>query len=281
MSTFSDSYQTPDNSRILLPWLSGIKFAGDHAVDFLHSQLSADIKSLPIGGSQLAAYCDPKGRVLAVLLVQRIKEGCIALMGNELTEQVIQRLRLYVLRADVTIQRLDNHHVYGVPSDQAEIRHVELPFGYSLSTESGDAGQSDYWKAMELSYGLCWLNRESSATWLPQMLGLDNLGALNFNKGCYPGQEIVARTKYLGKIKRIPMVIELAEIIDQALTTGLDLQLHDEEKDYKAQLVDHIATEKQLIFVMAYTNSGINLASITVNGQNVPINYYKIFRSSV
>lgn len=66
------------------------------------------------------------------------------------------------------------------------------------------------WKTGELQHGIAWLCPATSGQFLPQWLGFDELGAVNFRKGCYPGQEIVARTKYLGKVKRHPRLLNVA-----------------------------------------------------------------------
>ena len=83
----------------------------------------------------------------------------------------------------------------------------------SLLLQSADSSpvanmaEQDVWKISELRRGITWLCPETSGQFLPQMLGYDQLGALNFKKGCYPGQEIVARTHYLGKVKRHPRLL--------------------------------------------------------------------------
>ena len=81
-----------------------------------------------------------------------------------------------------------------------------------LAIETSPALQ-DTWKLAELERGITWLCSETSAQFLPQMLGYDSLGAVNFHKGCYPGQEIVARTHYLGKVKRHPRLLSTTAVI--------------------------------------------------------------------
>ena len=207
---------------VILPYLSTICLSGQDAGDFLHNQVSADVLGLADGESTFACYCEPKGRVLALMLVCRVGDAFYAVMASSLVQSVVPRLKMYVMRSQVNIETLDDYVVSGVQAGVAEetsadaIAEIPLPDGelrFDVVSQDGastaDPAAQHAWKSSELKRGICWLNPEASGQFLPQMLGFDELGAVNFRKGCYPGQEIVARTRYLGKVKRHPRILEL------------------------------------------------------------------------
>jgi len=203
-----------------LPYLSTIRFSGADAGDFLHNQLSADVLALANGESTFACYCEPKGRVLALMLVSRNEDCFYVVISAPLAATIAVRLRMYVLRSKVDIETLDNCIVSGlqaggtVPQSAAPVAVVGVPDSADqLIVTTGaaeplvDPVEVNAWKVSELKRGITWLCTETSGQFLPQMLGYDKIGALNFRKGCYPGQEIVARAHYLGKVKRHPRLL--------------------------------------------------------------------------
>lgn len=196
--------------------LSAIRFSGADAGSFLHNQLSADVNGLSSGDATFACYCEPRGRVLALMLVQRLNAEFNVILSAALAEAVAERLKIYRLRAKVDIAAMHGHAVLGLNADEeTSAPAVALPGGQRrlvLGAESEPASKDDAlqeaWKFADLKSGICWLGEETSGEFLPQMLGFEELGAVNYRKGCYPGQEIVARTHYLGKVKRHPRLLE-------------------------------------------------------------------------
>jgi folate-binding protein YgfZ len=239
---------------ITLPYLSAIQFSGADAGDFLHNQLSADVLGLGKGDSVFACYCEPKGRVLALFLVYRTDNDYCVIMSKSLSVAVSQRLKMYVMRSKVDIEILDESFVSGfdlnekselalkspdtIPVPDSDKRLVVTSRDISPASNSSSL---DSWKMADLKRGICWLSPESSGQFLPQMLGFDKLGAVNFRKGCYPGQEIVARTHYLGKVKRHPRLLcTKSEISPDALD---EIQIHENDNVYKAVIADYAQTE--------------------------------------
>lgn len=205
---------------LALTYLSAIRFSDADAGTFLHSQLSADVLGLSNGQSTFACYCEPKGRVLALMLVCRIDENYYVIMSGALVSAVTARLKIYRMRSKVSIDVLDGSVVTGLNTNDSLAAppdtHVSIPQPdsdacYVVNPEPSSIDldpvmQAD-WKLSELKRGISWLCPETSGELLPQMLGFDQLGAVNYRKGCYPGQEIVARMHYLGKVKRHPRLL--------------------------------------------------------------------------
>jgi len=205
---------------VKLSYLSVIRFSGADAGSFLHAQLSADILGLTAGGSTFACYCEPKGRVLALLLVHRNDNDYYVIMSRALVTAVTDRLKIYRMRSKVDIEVSTDHTVSGLQADDrpepaSGTAHAIRLTGSNqwLVLTTGDTTPEtseqllEDWKVSELRLGITWLSPASSGEFLPQMLGFEELGAVNYRKGCYPGQEIVARTHYLGKVKRHPRLI--------------------------------------------------------------------------
>ena len=205
---------------IALPYLSAIYFSGTDAGDFLHNQVSADVLALSAGESVYACYCEPKGRVLALMLISKVDNDYYVILSSALADSIAKRLKMYVMRSKVDIEVLAGQVVAGLfegdSSDHEGNSTILIPLPesgqqlaiISRATSPGhDTNLSGAWKLSELQRGVCWLGPETSGQFLPQMLGFDTLGAVNYRKGCYPGQEIVARTHYLGKVKRHPRLL--------------------------------------------------------------------------
>jgi len=205
---------------IPLHYLRLFSASGTDAGDFLHGQLTADVVSLAPGQSTLSAWCSPRGQVIAPMLVQRREEDWLIALEQSLASETIQRMTRFILRSLVTFTEFENRWLTGsldvVPRPGNQSPWLDrLNLGYELTDEPGSkfvedsAAAERKWKAWELRRGLSWLSPSTTERFLPQMLGLDDLGAVSFNKGCYPGQEIVARARYLGKVKRGPVILEL------------------------------------------------------------------------
>lgn len=203
----------------VLPYLAVARVQGPDAVAFLQAQLSADIAALPGGGATFACYCSPRGQVYGLLLVCREpgrpgeeSVGNYLLAGAvELLPSMLERLRRFVLRARVTLEAAGDLAVCGTPAEAAPAAEVYstspgLAYRIAETTQCAPDGRAAAtWKALELRHGIAWLDAATSERFIPQMLGFDRLGAVSFSKGCYPGQEIVARSRYLGTVKRKPL----------------------------------------------------------------------------
>lgn len=151
--------------------LATVAFRGPDAAKFLQGQLSADIEGLAVGAHSLTGLHNPQGRAIALLAISRTAaDEFIARMPRELADPVIARLKKYVLRAKVRIE----------PGD-------DTPAGDALAAVR--AGIPEVYTA-------------TSEAFVAQMLNLDLLGAIAFDKGCYTGQEVIARAHYRGRVKR-------------------------------------------------------------------------------
>ncbi len=229
-----------------LAHLGLIDCSGEDAADFLHNQLTTDIKHLAPDSAQHTAWCTAKGRMFASFLLYREPQGYGALVASDLASAVHKRLQMYVLRSKVKISDRSNESaLIGVSGKDAEaaLRTAGLPVpekALAVADGSGTdaspspvrvirlderrfvvvaAGESapalwtalaakaravgtPAWNWLEIDAGIVLVTKATSEEFVPQMANFDKIGAVSFHKGCYPGQEIVARAQYLGRIKR-------------------------------------------------------------------------------
>jgi folate-binding protein YgfZ len=202
-----------------------LRVAGPDAAAFLQGQLTADIRTLAPDSGQLAAWCSPQGRVIALMRLVPTEDGFLALMPRALAGDVAERLARFVLRARVRIEDASSTlAVAGLAGsttgvlaglslgEGSQVRLAQLPGPRCLAIgtpgpvaalrDRWPAAPDGAWDALAVSLGEPEVYPATSEAWVPQMLNLDLLGAVSFRKGCYPGQEIVARTQNLGRIKR-------------------------------------------------------------------------------
>jgi folate-binding protein YgfZ len=193
-----------------LAHLALLSFSGADAAGFLQGQLTQDLRRLDDGSTRLAALNTPQGRVVATLWLKG-DATLFGLLPAELAEPVVARLRRYVLRAKVAIEALPDWSLREIPrgTSQLPVGSVRfgMPDGRALLAVPGAAAAPNEaatrdWLRRDVAAGLPVLGTATSGQFVAQMLNLDRLDAISFAKGCYTGQEIVARTQNLGRIKR-------------------------------------------------------------------------------
>jgi len=226
LNTLKRSSHLPtDKQAILAPLthLSILSVSGKDAENFLQGQTTCDIKALVDSESRLGAYCNAKGRTISTFIIIKQQDSFLLILTSELLDTVRKKLQMYVLRADVQLTdqsdqlcivglhnaalesqsnlykypQLENSFLFISDPDQASAFCSELIQQQAMTLVDENA-----WLGLDIQAGIPWLFKETSESFVPQMLNLDKLGAISFEKGCYTGQEIVARTHYLGKNKR-------------------------------------------------------------------------------
>ena len=208
-----------------LPELGVIRVSGPDARTFLQGQLTNDIEAVsPIRG-QLSAHCTPKGRMLAIFLIFQQDDDLLLVLPRERLPAMLQRLRMFVLRAQVTLEDLSEalpfHSVCGEFTDapaepwatafEKDLTWLRLPGPArwlvagpqeAVAALGGEPAPEGWWRLMNVRGALPMVYEATAEAWVPQMCNLDLLGGVSFSKGCYTGQEVVARMKYLGQLKR-------------------------------------------------------------------------------
>jgi folate-binding protein YgfZ len=193
--------------------LGVLAFRGPDAARFLQGQLSADVLKLGTGLSTLAGLHNPQGRVIALLDVLRSSDQeFLAVLPRELVTEVAQRLRKLIFRSKVAIEEESDLRVFGVDTGTVSADMSTLPRGTrslclvqadrAASVASGNSDDFARWARADVAAGIPQVYGATSETFVAQMLNLDLLGAIAFDKGCYTGQEVIARAHYRGRVKR-------------------------------------------------------------------------------
>ncbi len=220
------------NSLIPLPGRQLIQITGEEAKSFLQNLLTNDVNALQINQSQLSGFCNPKGRLLSVFQLIRRQDDFLIVLPADLAEPISQRLNMFKLRSKADIKLLQQHHVLGLVHPQAEpgtgenwqgkiidqglvIRQPgQTPRSLLIADETNIEALSSWldkdwhlapeseWQQHEIEAGLPIVFADSKEAFTPQQINLDLAGGVSFKKGCYPGQEVVARLHYLGKPSR-------------------------------------------------------------------------------
>jgi folate-binding protein YgfZ len=199
-----------------------LEFSGTDAVDFLQGQLSCDATALTTTRYMLGGLHNPQGRVLALLRLLRRDDGALlAALPAELAEPTAVALRRYILRAKVAIAVVAGPTAAGSAGAPGEASLA------ALSLEAHDA---------DVRAGLPQVYAATRGEFVAQMLNLDCVGAISFSKGCYTGQEVIARAHYRGRVKRRMQLFRTTAAVP--LAHGMPLTLPDGRR---AVLVDATA----------------------------------------
>ncbi len=242
-----------------------LKVTGTDAASFLQGQLTCDVNALSSENSFFAALCNPKGRVISTCLIFKQDKDFLLLVPTVLFEKVKNTLQKYILRAQVHLQAVSTELcLSGLSTDQDTANRLAFPtltFAYqhnwlklpgwqylfianvadsiklwnTLLQQGFTLQAAENWQAVSIQAGLAWLNNKNSEEFIPQMLNVDKLGGISFSKGCYTGQEVIARTHYLGQSKRELVVAQCDTVLDFA--TDDDFKILNASGQVVGQLV--------------------------------------------
>lgn len=196
-----------------LPHLSGMKLKGEDALAFAHAQFTTAFDADRVPGWALTAWCNPKGKVISVMLARSCPAEVDLIVPASQLKPLATRLPMYAIGRKVDV--LAGMPVAGSLQPAEEARCVLGPDsrrGLDLVADAqpGDPVSINHWNGLDIRAGIAWLSPQSSEQFLPQALGLEERAGLSYRKGCYPGQEVIARVHYLGKAKQHLLGFRLA-----------------------------------------------------------------------
>jgi folate-binding protein YgfZ len=235
--------------------LGVIEASGDDAAGFLHNQLTNDVQGLDPSHAALAGYCSPKGRLLATSMVWRSATRVFLALPREVLPGVLKRLQMFILRSKVKLHDASDQwvaigaaspHFDATPSVwQCEAYEngtlIRMPDAGKLQrlvwigtpekaqqqwlawSSQLPATSSSTWRWSEIIAGLPQVVEATREQFVPQMINFELVGGVNFKKGCYPGQEIVARSQYLGKTKRRTLLAFCNDATEPAASAGMEV----------------------------------------------------------
>nr|WP_295377264.1 folate-binding protein [Pseudoxanthomonas sp.] len=222
----ADNLPPPETPAATLSDHAVLSLEGPDAVAFAHAQFSSEVTSLAVGQWQWSAWLTPKGRVIALFaLARRGEQELVMVVPDYPVDTLAATLQRYVFRRKLKIAVRPDLPVRGVMAPPAQASGALLgESADGLELDRSDAGGARHWRIggqatagitpvadwrrHDLRHGLPRLPEDQREQWTPQQLSLDRLHAYSVKKGCYPGQEIVARTHFLGKAKRALVLFE-------------------------------------------------------------------------
>ena len=235
----------PLNGIAHLPHLGIIRAAGADAASFLHNQLTNDVLLMKDGQCRLAAFCNAKGRMQASFVVyKRSAEEVLLICRKDLIAQTVKRLSMFVMRAKAKLSDAsDEFQMRGLAGDAlaqalsglsseaaltvepwqrhtvqaADVLTLYPALGHAralwiapkdVALPTGPALNAEMWQVGEVMSGIAWVELATFEAFVPQMLNYESVDGVNFKKGCYPGQEIVARSQFRGTLKRRAFIVQ-------------------------------------------------------------------------
>lgn len=217
-----DNPQPTEGALSALPDHGVVELRGVDAIRYAQAQFMSDLGALEPGHWHWSGWLTPKGRVIALFAAIRVAEDCLWLVLPDAKPVALaEALSRYVFRSKVKVAVRDDLQVLGAfaaPESAAsariagdEVSGIEMDMSadggarrllVGVQSAATDDGLVTRWAAFDIAHGLPRLPDEQASQWTPQQLSLERLRAFSVKKGCYPGQEIVARTHFLGKAKR-------------------------------------------------------------------------------
>jgi folate-binding protein YgfZ len=281
---YVDYQNTAENDIVCdLSYFSTIVIAGGDAAEFIQGQFTNDVNKVDENNSQISGFCNNKGRMIANYRLFQHQQNYFISIRSDLVERSINHLQNYLLRAEVAIQDISEQLIHiGISGKNAEtlldgyidnlntdVDSVSSNENYIAIRIAGDIPRYEifcsfehatklwqdladktrtvntaYWDYLNIKNGLPFIDSHTSEEFVPQMANMELINGISFEKGCYTGQEIVARTHFLGKQKRRTYHINI---------------ISDTEPKVGEQLATDTSTENQ------YTGTLVTLSPVSEN----------------
>ena len=244
MIQIDNANQLPENFLTRLPEQGIIQVDGEQRISYLQGQVTADMQDLSAQHSLLGCHCDFKGKAWNVFYAAQFGESALLISHKESLMASFAQLQKYAVFAKVTLSHSEDWVCLAGAGEKLESlieeRFAQLPVGdrQTVSNDQGlvmaiDAPRNRYmlvltseaaqslvdnysqeladaslWEVLDIQAGIPQLQQATSNEFVPQMMNVQALEGISFNKGCYMGQEVVARTKFLGKNKRAAFILK-------------------------------------------------------------------------
>jgi hypothetical protein len=277
---------------------------GPDSQPFLQNLLTNNILNLPLGSEHLSGFCSPKGRLLASFWVRHSSnENYDLWISKDLASDFVKKLSVYKLRSKVEITLLDpTLRIYGEVSKEPfkttsknvcnlpAVLYEGISYNRRVIAEEnnfiGQTQESNVWSILEVGSGIPRITSNTKDLFVPQMINFESIGGIDFKKGCYPGQEIVARSQYLGHIKRRLKIGSISQSTDLVhITPGTEVYSEsDPEQSCGVVVLSSLDSSKERYYLQIEiklselesnlyfkTNEGNNSAFIQIEEPPYPL----------
>ncbi len=270
-----------------LTHLSLLTVSGKDAASFLQGQITCNVTELIDNQAELGAVCNAKGRTISTFIIMKQKTVFQLILTSDLIDAVRKKLQMYILRSDVqltdqteqlvlmgmhniTPAHQENYYTYPAQKNSYFIictcEQAQTTWENLLTEFSALAISTDTWIELDILAGIPWLFPVTSEEFVPQMLNLDKLNAISFTKGCYTGQEIVARTHYLGKNKR---AMHLAYCVTQhPIFPGCSINTPENPNNLLGTVILSAPSSKSTLLLVVLKDKACEIKNLQLNNEN-------------
>ena len=251
-----------------------LTISGEDAGELLQGQMTQDVRKLEDDKIHMTSFCNVQGRVIASAFIQFKDDHYDLILSSQLVEDLFNHLQRYILRSKVEIQQSEKL-VYAIFSkdivnDQELFKMVAndpkrmLALADKVPQSIENFITSEEWIEHDIKEMIPIINKESSEKFIPQMLNLDILNAVSFSKGCYTGQEVVARVQHRGKIKQRMFKIKT----ESKSLVSAGSEIHHETKKVGTVVISELIDNFSICLAVinsADSNSPLNIGDININ----------------
>ena len=252
-----------------------LTISGEDAGELLQGQMTQDIKKLEDEKIYITSFCNVQGRVIASSFIQERNDQYDLILSSEIIDELENHLQRYILRSKVLIEQSDEKtfgaYKSDINEDSKECRSLKndpkrvLTLSSQVPESIDNFITSEEWIRCDIENSIAIINKESTEKFIPQMLNLDILDAVSFSKGCYTGQEVVARVQHRGKIKQRMFKFK---------TENEDLISHGSEIQHESKKVGTVVISELIdnySIGLAVINSADNESQLNIGDINIKL----------
>ena len=252
-----------------------LTISGEDAGELLQGQMTQDVRKLEDGKIHITSFCNVQGRVIASAFIQERNEQYDLILSSEIIDDLENHLKRYVLRSKVIIEQSDEKtfgaYKSDINEDSKECRSLKndpkrvLTLSSQVPESIDNFITSEEWIRCDIENSIAIIYKESTEKFIPQMLNLDILDAVSFSKGCYTGQEVVARVQHRGKIKQRMFKFK---------TENEDLISHGSEIHHESKKVGTVVISELIdnyTIGLAVINSADNESQLNIGDINIKL----------
>ena len=268
-----------------LSHLSILSFSGSDVKDFLQGQMTQDINSISNQSYKMTSILNPKGRMIVSGLIKRSEDIFFLIISKDLSEDILNWLSRYILRSDVIIT-IEDFNIIGLdnvnhkklinhqddsqqlnisPIDVDKDRYILIINNQVVTKDNSiQSIKENDWTLADIKSGLAIIDKNNSEKYIPQMINLDLLEGISFSKGCYTGQEVVARVQHRGKIKQ-----RMFHIIIESNSNEIDARSEVMCEDKKVGSIVISKKSNNYFHALAVINTINSDEDLSINGYEV------------
>ena len=252
-----------------------LTISGEDAGELLQGQMTQDVRKLEDEKIHITSFCNVQGRVIASAFIQERNDQYDLILSSEIIDDLENHLQRYILRSKVLIEQSDEKtfgaYKSDIHDDSKECRSLKndpkrvLTLSSQVPESIDNFITSEEWIRCDIENSIAIINKESTEKFIPQMLNLDILDAVSFSKGCYTGQEVVARVQHRGKIKQ--RMFKFKAENEDLISHGSEI--HHESKKVGTVVISELIDNYSI--GLAVINSADNESQLNIGDINIKL----------